>query len=122
MPSAGFNACQISLFNSLYASFSRSLYHRPFTFQIAGNWESADLDDRQRAILEYAMDVLNCRPISDEKIASLEKHGLSKDDAWDIGSAVAYMCLVNRMVIMLNVKPNDDFYTLGRTPKAPKPK
>ena len=68
------------------------------------------------------MDVLNCRPISDEKLASLEKHGLSRDDAWDIGSAVSYMCLVNRMVIMLNVKPNDDFYTLGRTPKAPKPR
>ena len=89
-------------------------------FQIAGNWETAELDDRQWAILDFAMDVLNCRPITDEKIASLEKYGLSKDDAWDIGSAVAYMCLVNRMVIMLNVKPNDDFYTLGRTPKGPK--
>lgn len=88
--------------------------------QIAGNWETAELDDRQWAILDFAMDVLNCRPITDEKIASLEKYGLSKDDAWDIGSAVAYMCLVNRMVIMLNVKPNDDFYTLGRTPKGPK--
>lgn len=83
--------------------------------QIIANWKTADLDERQRAILDVSMDICHCKPVTDEKIASLEKHGLSKDDVWDIGSVVSFISLANRMVSFLKVKPNVEFYSLGRT-------
>ena len=86
--------------------------------QISSNWETAELDDRQRAILTFAMDVCQCRPLTDEKVAVLEKHGLSRDDAWDIGSVVALISLANRMANMLDVKPNHALYSLGRDVEA----
>ena len=64
------------------------------------------------------MEVYHCRALSDEKIAALEKHGLSRDDAWDIGSVVALISLANRMANMLNVKPNPALYSLGRDVEA----
>ena len=87
-------------------------------FQISANWETAELDDRQRAILGFAMDICFCRPITDEKIASLEMHGLNRDDAWDIGSVVAFISMANRMVNMMDVKPNHALYTMGRDLEA----
>lgn len=91
-----------------------------FSSQLTANWQTADLDDRQRAILDFAMDICHCRPVTDEKIASLEKNGLTKDDAWDIGSVTAFFALSNRMAYLMNLKPNKEFYLMGRIPKEKK--
>lgn len=88
--------------------------------QLAANWQTADLDERQRAILDFAMDICHCKPVTDEKITSLEKHGLSKDDAWDIGSVTSFFALSNRMAYLMNLKPNNEFYLMGRVPKEKK--
>ena len=78
------------------------------------------MDDRQRAILEVAMTINRNDPVTDEEIANLEKHGLSKEDAWDIGSTVAFFSLVNRMVSFMKVIPNAELHTMGRIPKQAK--
>ena len=90
---------------------------KPVSFQLTANWRTAEIDDRQYAILDFAMDICHCKPVTDEKIANLEKYGLSKDDAWDIGSVVAYFALANRMAYTMNLKPNKEFYLMGRIPK-----
>lgn len=87
------------------------------SMQIAANWKTADLDDRQRAILDVAMDLCRCQPITESKIENLQKHGLDKDDLWDIGAVTALFALSNRMAFLMNLKPNQEFYLMERIPK-----
>lgn len=89
-------------------------------FQIAANWETADIDDRQRAILTFAMAVAKCQPLSDEHFEELYKHSLDKEDAWDIGAVAALFSLSNRMAFLTGMKANEEFYMLGRIPRPPK--
>src|SRR6201992_2548749 len=53
--------------------------------QVAADWRRAELDDRQRAILDVAVR-LAVEPwtVSDEILGSLRKHGLTDDDIWDL--------------------------------------
>ena len=43
--------------------------------------------------------------------------GFSNDDIWDIGAISALFALSNRMANLTSMRPNDDFYLLGRIPK-----
>lgn len=88
--------------------------------QVAANWRTADLDDRQKAILEFAMEVAQCQPLQDSHFDALYQHGLDAEDAWDIGAVVALFSLSNRMAFLTNMVPNDEFYLMGRIPKKPK--
>lgn len=112
--------------NCLYCTVAHGALQRIYSKnpiradQLTANWRTADLDERQRAILDFAMDICHCKPVTDEKIASLEKHGLSKDDAWDIGSVTSFFALSNRMAYLMNLKPNNEFYLMGRIPKEKK--
>ncbi|XP_048745476.1 uncharacterized protein LOC125658296 [Ostrea edulis] len=109
--------------NCLYCIIAHGALHRIFSKnphladQIAANWKTADLDDRQRAILDVAMDLCRCQPLSEDKIENLRKHGLDKDDLWDIGAVTALFALSNRMAYLMNLKPNEEFYLMGRIPK-----
>ncbi|XP_062588800.1 uncharacterized protein LOC134250453 [Saccostrea cucullata] len=109
--------------NCLYCIIAHGALHRIFSKnphladQIAANWKTADLDDRQRAILDVAMDLCRCQPITEDKIENLKKHGLDKDDLWDIGAVTALFALSNRMAYLMNLKPNKEFYLMGRIPK-----
>lgn len=88
-----------------------------YLLQLAANWKSASIDERQRAILEFAMDVCHCKPLTEERFENLYKHGLTKDDAWDIGSVASLFALSNRMAYLMNLKPNPEFYLMGRVKK-----
>lgn len=113
------NGC--SYCTAAHGAFHRLLSRNPILAdQLTANWRTADLDERQRAILDFAMDICHCKPVTDEKIANLEKHGLSKDDVWDIGSVVSYVGLSNRMSYLMNLKANKEFYLMGRIPKQKK--
>lgn len=112
--------------NCLYCVIAHSALHRIYSKnphladQLAANWKTADLDSRQYAILDAAMDICHCRPLSEEKLKTLEDQGLSKDDVWDIGAVVALFALSNRMAFTTNLKPNEDFYLMGRVKKEKK--
>ncbi|XP_067037091.1 uncharacterized protein [Acropora muricata] len=82
--------------------------------QVATNWRCADLTERERAILEFAMRVCRSETVQDEHLANLEKHGLSSEDAWDIGAIAGLFALSNRMAHLTNMRPNDEFYLMGR--------
>lgn len=83
--------------------------------QVAIDWRSADLDDRSRAICEAAV-TLATEPsrFDDELRERLRAVGLSDDDIWDVGAITALFALSNRMAHLLRMRPNDEFYTLGR--------
>ncbi|CAH3116953.1 unnamed protein product [Porites lobata] len=88
--------------------------------QVAANWHYADLTEREKAIIEFAMQVSRSETVKDEHIKALETHGLDSEDAWDIGAIAGLFALSNRMAHLTNMRPNDEFYLLGRIKKDKK--
>ena len=87
--------------------------------QVATDWRKAELDDRQRAILEVAVRfAVEPWTVNDEHLAALRSHGLSDDDVWDVGAIAAFFAMSNRLVHLTATMPNDEFYLMGRTPRA----
>ncbi|HUF91892.1 MAG TPA: peroxidase-related enzyme [Candidatus Limnocylindria bacterium] len=83
--------------------------------QVAVNYRKADITPRQTAMLEFAMKVsLSSGAIVDADFAALRTHGFSDDDIWDIGAIAALFALSNRMANVTSMRPNDEFYLMGR--------
>jgi uncharacterized peroxidase-related enzyme len=86
--------------------------------QIAVNYRKADITPRQRAMLDFAMKVSRtAQEISEEDFAAVAGHGFSDDDIWDIAAIAAFFALSNRMANVTAMRPNDEFYMMGRLPK-----
>jgi uncharacterized peroxidase-related enzyme len=86
--------------------------------QIAINYRKADITPRQRAMLDFAMKVsLEAGKVSEQDFADLAGHGFSDDDIWDIAAISAFFALSNRMANVTAMRPNDEFYLMGRLPK-----
>jgi uncharacterized peroxidase-related enzyme len=89
--------------------------------QVAVNYRKADLSPRKRAILEFAMKVATASgTLEDADFAALHAHGLSDEDAWDVGAIAAFFALSNRMANLSGMLPNPEFYLLGRLPREKK--
>ena len=87
--------------------------------QVAVNHRKADITPRQRAMLDFAMKVcLDSRAVDDADYAALRAHGFSDEDAWDIAAITALFGLSNRMANATSMRPNDEFYLMGRVPRA----
>ena len=88
--------------------------------QVAVNYRKADITPRQRAMLGVRDEGRrsNSAEIVDADFAALRAHGFSDEDAWDIGAITAFFALSNRMANMIAMRPNDEFYLLGRLPKG----
>ncbi len=83
--------------------------------QIAVNYRKADITPRQRAMLAFALKVAqDSAAIDDEDYAALHAHGFSDEDIWDIGAITAFFALSNRMANLIGMRPNAEFYTMGR--------
>ena len=87
--------------------------------QVAVNYREADITPRQKSMLAFALKVAtNSVAIGDADFAALREQGFSDEDIWDIGAIAAFFALSNRMANMIAMRPNDEFYSLGRTPRA----
>jgi uncharacterized peroxidase-related enzyme len=87
--------------------------------QVAINYRKADITPRQRAMLDFAMKVaLDSGRIGDADFAAVREHGFSEEDIWDIGAIAAFFALSNRMANLIAMRPNDEFYLLGRVPRG----
>jgi uncharacterized peroxidase-related enzyme len=87
--------------------------------QVAVNYRKADITSRERAMLDFAMKVaLDSARIEDADFPPLRAQGFSEDDIWDIAAIAALFALSNRMANFTSMRPNDEFYLMGRTPKA----
>ena len=86
--------------------------------QIAVNYRKADITPRQRVMLDFAMKVSRAaNEISEADLAEIAGHGFSDDDIWDIAAIAAYFALSNRLANVTAMRPNDEFYMMGRLPK-----
>jgi uncharacterized peroxidase-related enzyme len=87
--------------------------------QIAVNYRKADITPRQRAMLDFAMKVSReAQLVSEADFTELAAHGFGQDDIWDIAAISAFFALSNRMANVTAMRPNDEFYLMGRLPKA----
>ena len=87
--------------------------------QLATNYRKADITPRQKAMLDFAVKVsLQAYEISDADIDDMRQHGFSQEDIWDIGAISALFALSNRMANLTSMRPNDEFYQLGRIAKG----
>lgn len=87
--------------------------------QIAINYRKADITPRQRAMLDFALKVsLHSAEVGDADLALLHGHGFTDEDVWDIGAIAAFFALSNRMANLSSMRPNDEFFLIGRLPKA----
>jgi uncharacterized peroxidase-related enzyme len=83
--------------------------------QVAINYRNAEITPRQRAMLDYAMKIAGrAAEAGDEDAAILRGHGFSDDDIWDIGAITAFFAMSNRLANSADIRPNDEFYAMGR--------
>ena len=87
--------------------------------QVAVNHRKADIPPRQRAMLDFALKVCsNSHDVDEADFAALRPHGFSDDDIWDIAAITAFFGLSNRLANVSGMRPNDEFYLMGRVPRA----
>lgn len=83
--------------------------------QVAINYRKADITARQKAMLDFAMKVSQAaHAVSDEDFAVLHAQGFNDDDVWDIAAIASFFGLSNRMANVTSMRPNDEFFSLGR--------
>ena len=86
--------------------------------QVAINYKKADLTPRERAMLDFAMKVaMFPAAIGDADYETLSAHGFSPDEQWDIAAIAALFAMSNRLANAFDIRPNDEFYSLGRAPR-----
>ena len=83
--------------------------------QVAVNHLKADITPRQHAMLDFAIKVcLDAASVTDSDYAALHAHGFDDEDIWDIAAITAFFGLSNRMANVISMRPNDEFYLMGR--------
>ncbi|MBO0702437.1 MAG: peroxidase-related enzyme [Candidatus Dormibacteraeota bacterium] len=87
--------------------------------QVAIDYRTADISPRQRAMLDFAVKLAD-RPqtVSDGDFSRLRSLGFDDEDIWDIGAVTALFALSNRMAHLARMRPNAEFYLMGRVPKT----
>ena len=89
--------------------------------QVAINHRKADLTPRQRAMLDFALKVsLQSHTVGEPDYVALREHGFTDEDAWDIAAIAAFFAMSNRIANAISLRPNDEFYLMGRVPKEAK--
>ena len=83
--------------------------------QVATNPLKADLSEREGHIVDFALRVADdSASITDADLDEMRAHGFTDDEIWDIGAITAFFAMSNRLANLASMRPNDEFYTLGR--------
>lgn len=83
--------------------------------QVATNYRKADITERQKAMLDFAMKVSqSAHLVSEADFDTLKPYGFTEDDIWDIAAISAFFGMSNRLANVTSMRPNVEFYSLGR--------
>jgi len=86
--------------------------------QVAINHLKAEITPRQKAMLDFAVKVcLDSASVNEGDYAALHIHGFDDEDIWDIATITAFFGMSNRIANSIGMKPNEEFYLMGRLPK-----
>lgn len=83
--------------------------------QVASNYRKAEITERQKAMLDFAMKVSqSAHLVGEADFTTLKEHGFTEEDIWDIAGISAFFGMSNRLANVSNMRPNPEFYALGR--------
>lgn len=83
--------------------------------QVATNYRKADITERQKAMLDFAMKVSQAAHlVGPADFDTLQAHGFTQEDIWDIAGISAFFGMSNRIANVTSMRPNAEFYSLGR--------
>ncbi len=89
--------------------------------QVAVDHRKADITPRQRAMLDFAVKLARTpESMLEADFQALREAGFGEEDIWDIGGITAFFALSNRMAHLIAMRPNDEFYLMGRVPPPKK--
>lgn len=103
-----------------YCFLPDSVKHKfpsPTCTQVAVNYKNAELSPREQAMLDFAMAVCRSDTITEQHFQSLEEQGFDREDAWDIAAIAAFFAMSNRLAHLTDMRPNIEFYNMGRVPR-----
>jgi uncharacterized peroxidase-related enzyme len=111
---SGLNSCQYCVV--AHGAILRIRAKNPLIAdQVAVNWRKADLTPRERAMLDFALKVAErSHEIDASDYEALKAHGFTEDEAWDIAAIAAMFAMSNRLANAFSIRPNEEFYTMGR--------
>jgi uncharacterized peroxidase-related enzyme len=117
---SGVNHCQYCVI--AHGAILRIYAKHPYVAdQVAIDHRKADISDRQKAMLDFAVKLARTpEAVSELDRQALKEYGFSDEDIWDIGGITAFFALSNRMAHLIEMRANDEFYLLGRVPPAVK--
>ena len=75
--------------------------------QVATNYRKADITDRQKASQTAHL-------VGEADFETLKLHGFTEEDIWDIAGISAFFGMSNRLANVTSMRPNAEFYSLGR--------
>jgi uncharacterized peroxidase-related enzyme len=113
---SGVNHCQYCVI--AHGAILRIYAKNPYLAdQVAIDHRKADLTERQKAMLDFAVKLARTpEEVGEQDRAGLKQHGFSDEDVWDIGAITALFALSNRMAHLIEMRANDQFFLLGRVP------
>jgi len=89
--------------------------------QLATNYRTSDLSERERVLLDFAVQVaVDPGSVEQDDIEALREFGFDDDEIWDIGAISAFFGMSNRLAAVTGMRANDEFYLLGRLPREKK--
>ena len=89
--------------------------------QVAVNYRKADISERQKAMLAFALKVAtDSAALEDADYDAVRAQGFDDEDLWDIGTIASFFAMSNRIANLVSMRPNDEFYLMGRVPREKK--
>ena len=83
--------------------------------QVATNPAKVDLTDRERHIVDFALQVAHdSANVGDDDLDDMRAKGFTDDEIWDIGAITSLFALSNRYANFVGIRPNDEFYGMAR--------
>ena len=111
---SAYNGCSYCI--ASHGAALRTMTGNPYlSDQIVTNYHEADITGRQMAMLDFAVK-LTAEPnrVNEEDFDILRSHGLSDEDIWDVSALTAFFNMSNRLMSVLGVRPDAEFYDMGR--------
>ncbi len=83
--------------------------------QLATNHRTANISEAHREMCDLAVKLTeDPARVEEDDLERLRDHGFSDEAIWDVGAVTALFNLSNRMAHLADMRPNEEFYDLGR--------
>ncbi|WP_345606253.1 peroxidase-related enzyme [Pseudonocardia adelaidensis] len=87
--------------------------------RVASNPWGVELSARERAIVDLALLVAtDSASLTEADLDAARDAGLSDDEIWDVGAITALFAMSNRLAHLTALRPNPEFFLMGRLPRA----